>query len=163
MLLDITERMTRESELREAEERYRTIIESIPGVPWTETVDLITGESRMVYIGPQVESLFGWTAEELLAEPDHFRRMLHPDDRDLVLSYTERVERSGGPSWQIRYRSVVKDGTVRTFQSHAAPRHDDEGRVVAWHGLTFVADDVVDGVTILDPSATADPAAGVAP
>jgi PAS domain S-box-containing protein len=163
MLLDITERMTYESELRDAEERYRTIIEAIPGVPWTETVDAITGDSRMVYIGPQVEELFGWTAEELLAEPDHFWRMLHPDDRDRVLSYTDRVERSGGPRWQVRYRSVVKDGSVRTFQSHSAPWRDDEGRVVAWHGLTFLVDDIVETAMTTDPSTTADPAAGVTP
>ena len=163
MALDITERMTYESELREAEERYRTIIEAIPGVPWTETVDAITGESRMVYIGPQVERLFGWTAEELLAEPDHFQRMLHPDDRDRVLSYTDRVERAGGPAWQVRFRSVVKDGSVRTFQSHAAPRHDDDGRIVAWHGLTFLVDEVMDGTTAPDPSTTADPAERVTP
>ncbi len=163
MLLDITDRMTYQSELRESEERYRTIIEAIPGVPWTETVDAITGDSRLVYIGPQVEELFGWTAEELLAEPDHFRRMLHPDDRDRVLSYTDRVERSGGPRWQVRYRSVVKDGSVRTFQSHSAPRRDDEGRVVAWHGLTFLVDDIVEAATTTDPSTTADPAAGVTP
>lgn len=161
-LLDITERKTFESELRDAEERYRTIIEAIRGVPWTETVDAITGNSRMTYIGPQVEGLFGWTAEELLTEPDHFRRMLHPDDRDRVLSYTDRVERSGGPGWHVRYRSIVKDGSVRTFQSYSAPQRDEEGRIVAWHGLTLLVDDTVDAVS-LDPPATTDAAAGVAP
>jgi PAS domain S-box-containing protein len=162
VVLDVTDHMTSEKELREAEERYRTIIEAIPGVPWTESVDLVTGDTRMAYIGPQVERLFGWTAEELLAEPDHFRRMLHPDDRDRVLSYTGRVESSGGPRWQVRYRSVVKDGSVRTFQSHAAPRRDGEGRIVAWHGITLLVDDMVDA-TALDLSTSAHPAADLTP
>jgi PAS domain S-box-containing protein len=116
----------------------------------------------MDYIGPQVERLFGWTAEELLAEPDHFDRMLHPDDRDRVQSYTERVERSGGPKWQVRFRCVVRDGSVRTFQSHATPRRDDQGRIVAWYGITFLVDDMVDATTI-DLSASADPAVDLTP
>jgi PAS domain S-box-containing protein len=160
--LDVTDHMTSESELREAEGRYRTIVEAIPGVPWTENVDVVSGDARMDYIGPQVERLFGWTAEELLAEPGHFDRMLHPDDRDRVQSYTERVERSGGPKWQVRYRCVVRDGSVRTFQSHATPRRDDEGRIVAWYGITFLVDEMVDATTI-DLSASADPAADLTP
>ncbi len=162
MLLDITERKTYEHALRQAEEGYRTIVEAIPGVAWTETVDAFTGETRVVYIAPQVEELFGWTAAELLAEPDHFPRMLHPDDRDRVLSYTDGVERVGSSGWQVRYRSIVKDGSVRTFQSHAAPRRDDEDRIVAWHGVTFLVDGLVDGVNSPDPSVV-DPAAEVTP
>jgi PAS domain S-box-containing protein len=162
VLLDVTDHMTSENELREAEERYRTIVEAIPGVPWTECVDLVSGDTRMDYIGPQVERLFGWTAEELLAEPGHFDRMLHPDDRDRVQSYTERVERSGGPKWQVRFRCVVRDGSVRTFQSHATPRRDDQGRIVAWYGITFLVDDMVDATTI-DLSASADPAVDLTP
>jgi PAS domain S-box-containing protein len=161
VLLDVTDHMTSENELREAEERYRTIVEAIPGVPWTECVDLVSGDTRMDYIGPQVERLFGWTAEELLAEPGHFDRMVHPDDRDRVQSYTERVERSGA-KWQVRYRCVVKDGSVRTFLSHATPRRDEEGRIVAWHGITLLADDMLDATT-LDLSTSDDSAADVTP
>jgi hypothetical protein len=34
---------------------------------------------------------------------------------------------------------------------------------VAWHGLTFLVDDIVEAATTPDPSTTADPAAGVTP
>ncbi|MEO8293483.1 MAG: PAS domain-containing protein, partial [Actinomycetota bacterium] len=160
MLLDITDAKTFEGRLIEAEERYRTIVETIPGVPWTESVDVTTGRMRVTYIGPQAEALFGWTAEELLAEPDHFRRMLHPDDRERVLSYTDRVRRAGGPGWHARYRSIVKDGSIRSLQSHAAPRRDEQGRIVAWQGVTLLATDAMEPP---EPAPTADPAKNVAP
>ena len=153
MLIDTTDRKQSEVELRAAEERYRTIVESVPGVAWTETVDTTTGTTRMSYIAPQAERYFGWTAEELLAEPGHFERMLHPDDRALVMRYTEHIERSGATEWRVRYRVVTRDGAVRTFESHAMAQHDDAGRIVAWHGFAMAVDGTLDAVSEADTTA----------
>jgi PAS domain S-box-containing protein len=146
ILLDTTERNESEHELRAAEQRYRTIVESVPGVAWSETVDTLTGEARMTYISPQAEGFFGWTAEELLAEQGHFERMLHPDDRERVMEYTRRVERSGEPEWRVRYRIVTRSGDVRTFESHAIAVRDDAGRIEAWHGFAMSVDGMLDAV-----------------
>jgi PAS domain S-box-containing protein len=127
ILLDTTERTESEHRLRASEERYRTIVEAIPGVAWSETIDALTGTGRMSYIGPQAERYFGWTAEELLAEPGHFERMLHPDDLERVMTYTRAVESSGEDEWRVRYRLVTRDGEVRTFESHACAQRDETG------------------------------------
>jgi PAS domain S-box-containing protein len=153
VLIDTTDRKQSEIELRAAEERYRTIVESVPGVAWTETVDTTTDTPRMSYIGPQAERYFGWTAEELLAEPGHFERMLHPDDRDLVMRYTEHIERSGATEWRVRYRVVTRGGEARTFESHATAQQDEDGRIVAWHGFAMAVDGMLDAVSEADSTA----------
>ena len=153
VLIDTTDRKQSEVELRAAEERFRTIVESVPGVAWTETVDTTTGTPRMSYIAPQAERYFGWTAEELLAEPGHFERMLHPDDRDLVMRYTEHIESSGATEWRVRYRVVTRGGDVRTFESHAMAQCDDDGRIVAWHGFALAIGGMLDAASDADTTA----------
>ena len=146
ILIDTTERKEWESRLRTSEERYRTIVETVPGVAWSETVDTTTGEARMSFIGPQAERYFGWTAEELLAEPGHFERVLHPDDRERVMAYARQVDASGAGEWHARYRVIARDGQVRVIDSYGAPQRDQEGRIVAWHGFAMFAEGVLDVV-----------------
>ena len=136
ILIDATEQKEYEARIRAAEERYRTIVETVPGVAWSETVDTLTGEARMSYIGPQAERYFGWTAEELLAEAGHFERVLHPDDRERVMAYSREVDASG-EEWHARYRIIARDGTIRVMDSYGAPQRDEEGSIVAWHGFAM--------------------------
>jgi adenylate cyclase len=152
ILIETTEQKESESRIRAAEERYRTIVETVPGVAWSETVDTLTGEARMSFLGPQTERYFGWTAEELLAEPGHFERVLHPDDRERVMAYSRAVDASGADEWHARYRIIARDGTIRVIDSYGAPQRDEEGHIVAWHGFAMAAEGVLDVVPPGTPS-----------
>ena len=152
ILIDTTELTESESRLRASEERYRTIVETVPGVAWSEIVDALTGSARMTYIGPQAERYFGWSAEELLAEPGHFERMLHPDDRDRVMAYTRAVRSADEGGWHVRYRIVARDGQTRTFERHASAQRDEAGRIVAWHGIAVLVDGPADAAVPQTPS-----------
>jgi PAS domain S-box-containing protein len=160
ILIDATEQKEYEGRIRAAEERYRTIVETVPGVAWSETVDALTGEARMSYIGPQAERYFGWTAEELLAEAGHFERVLHPDDRERVMAYSRAADVSG-EEWHARYRIIARDGTIRVIDSYGAAQRDEEGRIVAWHGFAMVPEGVVDvvppGTPTVAPPASVEP------
>jgi PAS domain-containing protein len=64
-------RELRESEeaLREAEERYRTLVERIPLVTYIQE---LAPHSRTTYLSPQYESIKGYPREEALSEPNHW-------------------------------------------------------------------------------------------
>jgi PAS domain S-box-containing protein len=158
VLIDTTRRTESELELRRSEERYRTLVESVPGVAWIERVDTTTGHTRMSYFSPQAERYFGWTAEDLLAEPAHFKRMLHPADRERVMSYTRAVERSGATDWRIRYRIITRTGDVRAFESHGQARTDEAGRIESWHGIDVPVDGRLDA-SVADAEAAEDASA----
>ncbi len=51
IIVDITERKLGEQQLHEAEERYRSLIETIPAATYIDTVEAV---SQAVYMSPQV-------------------------------------------------------------------------------------------------------------
>ena len=41
-------------------------------------------------MSPQLEAVLGYTTEEWGQDPDFFRKVLHPDDRDWVIAVAQR-------------------------------------------------------------------------
>ncbi len=78
---DITERVEIEERLRESENKYRTLTESISDVIWTLDPESL----RFLYVSPSVEKLRGFTPEEVLAEP--FDAALTPEGAAAVRGF----------------------------------------------------------------------------
>jgi PAS domain S-box-containing protein len=106
--IDITERKRAEDELRRQEERYRTLVEQVPLVIYVDRLDDV---SSNVYTSPQVASILGYDAVEWQDNPNLFVELLHPDDRERVLSEHARVRDSGG-RLETEYRLIARDGRV---------------------------------------------------
>jgi len=135
LLTDATERKLAERALREAEERYRTLVEQIPAVTYVGRVDPTDPWGYIpVYVSPQVLPLFGYTQEEWLAGEEVWARTLHPEDRDRVLAEVERTDRTGDPL-SIEYRIVARDGRVVWIHDEAVLVRGEDGRPAFWHGV----------------------------
>src|SRR5205823_10865788 len=76
---DVTARKVAEEQLREAEQRYRAIVEHVPAVIY---VDLPEESQKTVYVSPQVEQLTGITQEEWISDPECWITAVHPEDRE---------------------------------------------------------------------------------
>lgn len=63
-LRDITSSKQAEEKLRDSEEKYRLLTESIKDVVWTMDAE----SQRFTYISPSVQNLRGYTPEEIMAE-----------------------------------------------------------------------------------------------
>ncbi len=130
VMYDITERRETEERVREAQERFRRLVEQLPAVVYIE--DPTTGEQ--LYISPQVETMFGFTPEEWQADPGLWVERLHPEDRERVVAENEA---DVGDRWRSEYRSVHRDGHVIWVQNEAVLIRDEEGQPLYWQGVVF--------------------------
>jgi PAS domain S-box-containing protein len=121
-------------EFREAEVRYRALVEQIPAIIYTEIEDETSPIGyRDVYISPQAESILGYTPFEWQADPELWIRAMHPDDRDRVVQ-DDRASVDTG-TFTSEYRMIARDGRVVWFQDVANVVEDPMSGVRFWHGV----------------------------
>ncbi len=135
-LIDITERKRAEEQLREAEEKFRTMVEQNPAVTYTQQIDPETGASVTTYISPRNIELTGYTLEETLADEKLWTNIVHPDDRERVLA-ADRATNETGEAFSMEFRIVAKDGRVVWVHDEATLVRVGNGRPF-WQG--FMAD-----------------------
>jgi PAS domain S-box-containing protein len=114
-----------------AERRYRELVEQLPLVTYIDEPAV----APSIYISPQVEGLVGYSADEWLADPELFLKLLHPDDRERVLADHERVFAAGESSWSFEYRLVARDGRTVAIRDEAVVIKDDEGNALYVQGF----------------------------
>lgn len=114
-------------ELREAEIRYRALVETIPAITY---VDMLEGGDSSVwptaYISPQVESILGFTPAEWIADPGLWESRLHPDDHDWVVEIDRAVFQEGRPT-SLEYRLIAHDGRVVWIEEESVLIADENG------------------------------------
>ena len=124
----------REQELRRlqvAEAKYRLLVEQIPVVTYIDSVD---PESSTIYMSPQVEDLLGYPAEEWMADPKMWEKVLHPEDRERVLDEHVRTNTTGEP-FRDEYRVIARDGRVVWVRDEASLVADEKDRDRFWQGV----------------------------
>ena len=114
-LVEITERKELEEAVREAEERYRALVEELPLAIYIDRLDEL---SSNIYTSPQVERMLGYASEQWATDADLFVRILHPEDRDRVLAEHEHARASGEPL-RTEYRLLSADGDVIWIRDEA--------------------------------------------
>jgi len=131
---DTTERKEAEASLREAEERYRTLVEQIPAVTY---IDRVTdGPDEPLYTSPQIEGLLGYTPEEWI-EDLLWPECIHSEDRARVLTADERFERGREERFGEEYRLIAKDGSVVWVREEAVLVRNEVGEPLFWQGVIF--------------------------
>ena len=120
---ELAERRRAESAVREAELRYRTLVEHLPLVTYISPVDKTVGN---LYVSPQVEELLGYPTEEWVKNPNLLSEAVHPDDLQRVLADAERLRESGDPL-RSEYRYITADGRTVWVLDETILVRDDEG------------------------------------
>jgi PAS domain S-box-containing protein len=131
MYVDITERKQAEEALRNSEVKYRALVEQVPAATYAAAPDAL---SSTLYFSPQIEKMLGFPQAEWLADPDLFRRQLHPDDRERVLSELSSSHASGEP-FKSEYRLLARDGSVVWFSDEASVVRDGAGNPLFLQGV----------------------------
>ena len=130
VLQDVTARHDADERRREAELRFKILVEQLPAITYVED----PRSRRILYISPQIEAVYGYAPEEWIADPDIWRSRLHPEDRDRVVAADTNVV---GDRWNLEYRSIARDGHVLWVRNEAVLLRDAHGDPLCWQGVIF--------------------------
>ncbi len=134
VIRDITGRKEAEKRSRAVQERYRTLVETVPVVTYTDRA-FGTYPDLAIYTSPQIEALVGYSVEEWLdPERDLWEERLHPEDRVWVLAADERSKATGEPFTE-EYRLIAKDGRIVWVRDEAALMRNEAGEPLYWQGV----------------------------
>jgi PAS domain S-box-containing protein len=106
------ERDRDKTELRAAEDRYRTLVERLPAITY---VAELGADGPWHYVSPQIESILGFAPEEFLADPLNWLNHIHPEDRDIAMA-AEKSFQETHDLFQAEYRMIARDGRVLWFR-----------------------------------------------
>ncbi|MBI3169165.1 MAG: PAS domain-containing protein [Chloroflexi bacterium] len=103
---ELAERQKVQSQLQEAEARYRGLVESIPLVTYMAEPGVM---GKWHFISPQIMAMTGFTPEEWVNDPGLWYSRVHPDDRDRVMEdEANALEKGRMP--KLEYRFQTRDG-----------------------------------------------------
>lgn len=122
---DITLRKQAEQALKESEEKYRLLVESLNDIIFSVSPDGI-----ITYISPVVEKILLHRAEEMVGK--RFSEFIHPDDVEEVRQAVEMAFK--GETRTTRFRVIDKDGSVKHFMGSSRPTIK-EGRIIGISGI----------------------------
>ncbi|MFT4035055.1 MAG: PAS domain S-box protein [Patulibacter sp.] len=127
ILLEFREQTARyeaEERLRESEERFRAVVETLPQMVW------VSGpHGELEYLSPAWEEFTGRGAAELCS--GDWVDLLHPDDYAHVAGLVQ-----GEPFGELEFRLRNRDGEYRWMMSRGRAVFDEQGKIRRWFGAT---------------------------
>lgn len=129
-LVDVTARRRLAETSRETELRYQALVEQIPAY-----IGAADGQGSILYLSPKSAEIMGLDPLEATI-PDIWAQMLHPEDKQRVLSEL-RLSIEDGKEFSTQYRLLRSDGEEVWVQAEAAVIRDEESNPVFVQGVMF--------------------------
>ena len=120
---NITERRQAEQELKDSEERYRTLIENAGEAIY------VVQKGRIVFARSGPSPITGFTGDELIGK--RLSELIYPDDyAGLMAEYQSRQNSDDRLPKKYVYRTIAKSGEIRWVEAHATE--------ITWQGKPAV-------------------------
>jgi len=125
------ERNSLRRSLRENEQRYKLLLGAVTDYLYNAKVE----EGRVVSTahGYACVKVTGYLSREFDRDPNLWYRMVHEEDRPLVLHQAEQI--LAGQARPLEHRLIHKDGSIRWVRHTPVLRMDEMHRVIGYDGL----------------------------
>ncbi len=125
---DVTERKVMEEQIRQSEERYRTIIEEME--EWYVEADLA---GTILFCNDIFATGLGHAPGELARV--NFRRFVRREVVEAIYRQCDNVYQTGEPSRNLPYEFTRPDGSTTSTEFSIFPRRNHEGKIVGFRGV----------------------------
>jgi PAS domain S-box-containing protein len=131
---DITRRKIAEQQLRESEEKFRSMISNLPGVVYRCAYD---PDLTVYFITDAIKNLTGYGPDEFQANCEiTFAGLIHPEDREMV-SESLKSGISGIKQYAVEYRILTKQKTTKWVSNSGRPVFNDGGSIEWLDGFLY--------------------------
>ncbi|MEK7263393.1 MAG: response regulator [Bacteroidota bacterium] len=105
LLNEIAERKKNEEIIREAQQQYQELIDTVDGIVWEANPNTF----EFIYVSKQAERILGYPVESWLHNATFWQEHIHPDERELTVEFCKTATRELR-NHQMEYRMLASNG-----------------------------------------------------
>ncbi len=117
-------RQQAEAELLPSEKRYRNLIEQLPDIIYTASLDAVPS---FQFVSPQIERVLGYNSEQIVGDRGFFAKQIHSQDQERVLAEFRQRSCNNKASCS-EYRIWAADGHLVWLRDEARTVQPDPGK-----------------------------------
>ncbi|MFH2055980.1 MAG: PAS domain S-box protein [bacterium] len=125
---DITDRRQAVAALAESEDRFRHMVESMSDWVWE-----VDANGIYTFVSENVESVLGYTADELLGRSPF--ELMPPEEADRVGKLFMKIAQNRESIRDLENWNLCKDGRQVCLLTSGVPLLDDEGDLIGYRGV----------------------------
>lgn len=129
MAIDVTAEVLSKRALERQEAQFRQLHQSLADVLWIASADGRT----VLYVSPAAEHIYGHSPEALIANPELWLEVVHPDDAEIAAASHHTLLAAGEASCEYRIRT--RSGEVKWVSDRKRFIVDDERLVTMMGGI----------------------------
>jgi two-component system cell cycle sensor histidine kinase/response regulator CckA len=126
-----------EEALRDSEERYRSLVQQSK-----DAIFLVGTDGSITFASPACQTIFGYSPDEFVADPNLVGRIVHPDYREAFNDFWRKYRDNGVfPNEDLEWAWIRNEGQIVYTENHFTNLLDEHGSVI---GFQTIARDITE-------------------